>query len=119
VTPGAGNGSLEIDFTFMGQTFDETNDVDFPATPTVTLVGGQPVAIDFLLFDGAAGVDFTDASIREVALLGALLPGNNARLVAPIDVVTGVPSDVPEPATFALASLALCGLGLRRRRAAP
>lgn len=120
VSPGAGNGSLEIDFTFRGQTFDEENDADFPAFPLVTRVGSQPVAIDFVLVNGVSGVDFSDAEILTVALQGTLLPGNSSRLETTIDVLVGDPGVVPEPASFGLAGLALLGLALgRRRRAAP
>jgi len=122
VSPGALGGSLEIGFTFLGQTFHETNDQDFPNFPLVTLFAGAPVAIDFVLVDGASGVNFGNPSIGAIFLQGALLPGAAGGLVAPIDIQLAQdppPQDLPEPGTFALAGLALLGLALGRRSATP
>lgn len=115
VSPGPAAGSLEIGFTFLGQTFHETNDQDFPNFPLVTLFDGLPVAIDFVLADGFSGVDFANSSIGLIALQGALLPGIAGQLLAPIDIQLAQPQAVPEPASSVLAGLALLALGLSRR----
>jgi hypothetical protein len=100
VSPGAGNGSLEIGFSFLGQTFNEANDQDFPNFPQVTLFEGLPVAIDFLLVDGFSGVDFANNTIGSIGLQGSLLPGASGRLLAPIDIqLVEPPQELPEPAS--------------------
>lgn len=113
------NGAVEVDFSVLGQSFDETNDQGFPDFPELTVLDGVPIAIDVLLVQGSAGVAFDDDRIALIALQGALVPGTVAgSLRAPIDIEIADPGVVPEPATFGLASLALLGLGWRRRRAA-
>lgn len=111
-------GAVEIDFSFRGQSFDETHDEGFPDFPELEVLDGVPIAIDFLLVQGASGVDFADDTIGLIALQGALLPiGAGGSLEAPIDIGPRDPGVVPEPATFGLAGLALLGLGWRRRGA--
>jgi hypothetical protein len=110
------NSDLAISFTFLGQTFDQTFDPDFPDFPEVIVLGGVPVSIDFLLTQGAAGVDFDDPAIGAIALQGALLPGSGATLVASIDITGPDASQVPEPSSFGLAGLALTGLVWRWQR---
>lgn len=117
VSFGAGNGSLEIGFNFLGQSFNESNDQGFPDFPQVTLFEGVPVLIDFVLVDGFSGVDFNNASIGAIALQGALLPAAGGRLVAPVSIELAQQQSVPEPSTYALAGLALLGLAFSRRNA--
>ena len=119
LTP-ATHPDLEIDFSFMGQTFHQDNDSGFPDFPEVQLFDGVPVAINFVLEQGVSNVDFADASIGTISLLGVLTPADPGRLEARIDIVLRDPDVVPEPATFGLAGLALFGLALGRpRRRAP
>lgn len=120
VSAGAANGGLEIDFTFLGQTFHETNDQDFPNFPLVTLFDGVPVGIDFVLADGFSGVNFANDAIGLIALQGVLLPGAGGRLLAPIDIqAAGQPpqQELPEPSTYTLVGMALLCLALSRRPA--
>jgi PEP-CTERM motif len=108
------NSDLTIEFTFLGQSFDQRFDQDAPDFPEVIVLGGVPVSINFLLVQGASGVDFNDPTIGAIALQGALLPGRTAALVASIDVEARDPGLLPEPSSFGLAGLALLGLGWRR-----
>lgn len=117
VSPGAGNGSLEIDFSFLGQTFHESNDQDFPNFPLVTLFDGAPVGIDFVLAEGFSGIHFNDSRIGGIALQGTLLPGGGGQLLAPIDIQLAQQQQLPEPASYALVGLALLGLWISRRLA--
>jgi len=65
--------------------------------------------------DGFSGVDFANNTIGSIGLQGSLLPGAGGRLLAPIDIqLVEPPQELPEPASYGLAGLALLGLALSR-----
>jgi hypothetical protein len=43
---------LQIEFTFLGQIFRESDDIDFPLFPELVLVNGTPVFLDWIVANG-------------------------------------------------------------------
>ena len=107
-------GAVTVDFTFEGQAFDETNEVDFNAFPILAFLDGVPNDIQYMLVEGLSGVDFNDPTVREVLLEGALVPDGTGGFTADAFVTV-----IPVPAAVWLFGSGLLGLvGIARRKKA-
>lgn len=67
-------GSASINFIFEGQTFNETNDTDFNIYPTLGFVDGILSSMNYLLVDGANGVNFNDPTVDIISISDSLIP---------------------------------------------
>lgn len=59
---------LTVAFSFGGQVFDESHDVDFDIFPELEFSDGRPVFLDYSLVDGQSDVNFSDPMLFAVAL---------------------------------------------------
>ena len=107
-------GAVTVDFTFEGQAFDETNDIDFDAFPTLEFFDGLVQFIDYLLVEGINGVDFNDPTVVSVGVVGDLISDGDGGFT--VDAFVEV---VPVPGAVWLFASGLLGLvGMARRIAA-
>ena len=107
-------GAVTVDFTFEGQAFDETNDFEFNAFPTLDIIDGRPNFIDYILTEDSNGVDFNDPTVVEVDIVDILVPDGAGGFN--VDALVTV---IPVPAAMWLFGSGLLGLiGIARRKSA-
>jgi hypothetical protein len=102
---------LRIELAFLGQTFVESDDTDFPLFPALFFLNGTPVFLDFIVLNGdGIGTDI-------------LAPGISAFRTGDLIPLAGAPGfftpieTLPVPATLALTLLGTAMLIARRRLA--
>lgn len=59
---------LTVAFSFGGQAFDATHDVDYDEFPELEFYDGMPVFLDYQLVDGWSDVDFDDPNLLGLGL---------------------------------------------------
>ncbi|MDT0594943.1 hypothetical protein [Glaciecola petra] len=64
----------DFSFTFLGQRFDQTNDLSFPDTPVFSLFDGFADSLDFFVEDGNANL-IENALIVDFQIFGDFLGG--------------------------------------------
>lgn len=111
---GGSDGKLTITFTFLGQTYTEVNDYQFPSSPGLVLVDGFPAGLDFLIRDGLNGVAFAQPNILSAWVLGALTPDPQSEVFL-VNMTVLTDGTVPEPLSITLVGASLLGLALVRR----
>lgn len=102
---------LQVSFAFDGQSFGETNDIDFIIDfPALMFSNFLPISLDFLLVDGMNGVEFNDPDILALSMFD-LFPSSGADdFLSILSIET-----VPITGTFWLLGSGLIGIvGFRR-----
>ena len=108
---------LTVEFTIFGQTFTESNDIDFSDFPHLTFIDGVVEGLNFVIdeIDGDTLTDIDEPGVFNIGMLfledGA---GTGFDFVAEVTVNDGI--GVPDPGALALMGIGLVGLGLARRR---
>ncbi len=105
---------FSLDLILFGQSFDETNDIDYPGFPELSFFDGNIVYIDFIIAEfilPGGGTNTTEIINPDVVA------------IAGDEVVNGVwqvyntgPTAVPLPGTMALLGLGLASIGAIRRK---
>ena len=106
---------LPPDFTltlsFLGQTFTEDDDIDFPDFPEIFFEDGLPLFIDYVVVDGdGVGDEIADPEIFSFSFVG-LIPEPTGGFFISIETNFEF---IPEPTTAMLLGLTLVGLAARR-----
>ncbi len=108
------NEGLSISFDFLGETYDETNDIDLPDYPIVQFQDRSLLGLNFNVFYGSS-LQFAIANEVDVSTGAVGLDGGNvfAYDTDPSVVFEGLGTvtykQVPEPS--AVAGLSVLGLG--------
>lgn len=100
--------ALSVDLTFLGRSYTEEDDDNFPSFPSLEVEDDEPVVMDLIL----KGLDFGDPRIEEIQV-GFSGRDSSGELRTSINILT-----VPEPSSLLLgyASLATVAAIVRRRR---
>ena len=102
---------LLVDFTFVGQSFTEADDIDFMAFPELAFLDGVPIELDFVVSEfGFNPVEIDDPRMTGFGIL-TLEPVPGAGFFAEINTFL-----IPEPTSAVLIGIAICLGALRRRR---
>ena len=102
---------LTVSFVFDGQNFNESHDFDFPNFPELGFFGFEPDTLDYLLVNGANGVDFVDPQLETLGMF-FLNPGTGSYDFN-IDIDA---TYVPIPAAFWMLCSGVIGLVALRRK---
>lgn len=106
---------LSLTLDFLGQTFDESDDIDFfnvDPYPSLTFEDGTPVAINFLVINGdGVGQEILDPEVTGFSMITDLTPVAGGGYFGQITTF-----GVPEPTSALLATLGGLACVLRRSR---
>lgn len=109
----AGESKLDVSdgislmFSVLGESFDETNDIDYPSFPEFVFFDGIITFIDYIVRDGENGADLSNFGIEEASFTTVLFDDTTRRYTV---TAQGLPAPaVPLPAG---APLVLTGLGM-------
>jgi len=109
---------LMIEFTLFGQTFFETNDIDFPELPAADFFNGEVTFLDFIVAEtfGENLTDITQGGIFSFSL-GLVQTSIEGSLISELFINENLEvSPIPVPAAAWLFGSALLGfVGLRRK----
>ena len=103
---------LLVTFSFDGQAFDQTNDVDFDDFPILEFSNFIPIILDYFLVDGENGVNFNNPFLAELEMFDLFPSSGNYDFEMEISATL-----VPIPGALWLFGSGLSGLvALRMRR---
>ena len=103
---------LTVSFTFMGQDFNETNDIDFDDYPILEFDNFNPDVLDYMLEEGVNNVDFIHPSLFALQM-NELFDSEELGFDYEIDIF---PTYVPIPSSVFLFVSGLIGIvGIRRK----
>lgn len=114
---------LEVEFIFFGQTFVESDDIDFPSQPSLLFAEGGIVGFDWVVseLDGATLTDIDEPGLFEFSMFGVTMDsatGPGGELLISGELFVNEFAPVPLPAAFPLFAAGLGLMGVSRRRRA-
>lgn len=105
--------SLTVNMTFLGQTYTEADDFDYPLFPGLAFSENIPIFLDYYIVDGSP-TNIREPSIQELLIGNVNLIPDNGDFITVLEVTTveaTTTTTVPEPIS-SLSLLLLGGLGL-------
>jgi hypothetical protein len=106
------NSSLTVIFSFDGQDFDETNDVNFDSFPILSFFDFEPESLDFILVSGVNDVEFANPELVDLSMFD-LFPSGGGMFDFTTDITA---TYVPIPGAFWLLGSGLAGLVAFRKK---
>jgi len=105
---------VSLSLTLFGQSFDETDDIDFATFPQIEVFGFTPVSMDYIVSetdpDNPTAINQPD--VISIVAVSSLVPDGSGGFTQEITLEA-----IPEPATAMLAAMATAaGMAFRRRR---
>lgn len=103
--------SLTVMFSFDGQDFDESNDIDFHEFPVLTFFNSEPESLDYVLTTGINGVEFENPELVDLSMFDLFPSGGSFDFETDINATY-----VPIPGAFWLLGSGLAGLVAFRKK---
>lgn len=108
------NSSLTVMFSFDGQDFDESNDIDFDTFPILTFINFEPDSLDYALFSENNDVDFVNPELIGLSMFNLFPSAGSFDFETDINAVYVVPI----PGAFWLLGSGFAGLVAFRKKKA-